>query len=86
MTLVDTPGHPGDGVDMAGLTSDASLVVMVVSPIRYADATVAALWKMLASALATAAAATLFPGNPTVAFAIGIVGLAAATIGLAIGS
>ena len=53
MTLVDTPWHPGDGVDIAGLTSDASLVVMVVSPIRYADATVAALWKMLDPSRAT---------------------------------
>jgi energy-coupling factor transporter ATP-binding protein EcfA2 len=46
-TLVDMPESDGSLPATSGLVAGADLVVMVVSPIRYADATVAALWESL---------------------------------------
>jgi len=47
VTLVDTPAPDEGHRDAGGLVACADLVVMVVSPIRYADATVAELWESL---------------------------------------
>jgi len=47
MTLVDMPWWEGSLPDAVDLIHNADLVVMVVSPVRYADATVAAVWKTL---------------------------------------
>ena len=52
-TLVDMPEWCGKPPDTTGMLAKADLVVTVVSPIRYADATVAALWQSLDSARAT---------------------------------
>lgn len=53
ITLVDAPELGGSPPDMAGMARGADLVVMVVSPIRYADATVSALWESLDHSRAT---------------------------------
>ncbi|MEN8239138.1 MAG: GTPase [Actinomycetota bacterium] len=47
ITLVDTPALDGDSLGSADLVALADLVVLVVSPIRYADASVWALWEKL---------------------------------------
>ncbi len=46
-TLVDMPAWDEDSAELVALISACDLVVMVVSPIRYADASVAALWASL---------------------------------------
>lgn len=52
-TLVEMPELGGELPDTIGLLAEADLVVTVVSPIRYADATVAAMWQSLDPARAT---------------------------------
>jgi hypothetical protein len=47
VTLIDMPEQDGILPDVAKLVSDPDLVVMVISPIRYADAAVVKLWKSL---------------------------------------
>jgi hypothetical protein len=52
-TLVDTPPWEGDDPELPDITTEADLVVLVVSPIRYADESVAELWKTLDTARTT---------------------------------
>ena len=46
-TIVDMPAWDDDAPELAALISACDLVVLVLSPIRYADASVAALWASL---------------------------------------
>jgi energy-coupling factor transporter ATP-binding protein EcfA2 len=48
-TLVDMPAWDEDSLELATRVPASDLVVLVVSPIRYADASVAALWASLDS-------------------------------------
>lgn len=53
MTLIDMPEWGRSHQEAEDLVTGADLVVMVISPIRYADATVAALWNSLDPSRAT---------------------------------
>jgi energy-coupling factor transporter ATP-binding protein EcfA2 len=53
ITLVDMPERDGSVPDLAGFVGEPDLVVLVISPIRYADATVADLWTSLDASRAT---------------------------------